>query len=125
MGNRYLQVDVATARPEVLIARLLGRAVSCIQQARSADPVSAGSERARSLSKAIDVIAELRNALDMERGGDVAGNLDAVYEFVNHRLLAASIDTGPKPLDEALRPLEIVSSAWLEMVGLTAEGGVS
>lgn len=122
MGNRYLQMDVATARPEVLVARLLGRAVSCIQQARSVDPAAGNGERARSLSKAIDVIAELRSSLDMERGGEVASNLDALYEFVNHRLLAASIDSGPQPLDEALRPLEIVSSAWQEMMGLAAEG---
>lgn len=117
MGNRYLQVDVATARPELLIARLLARAVASIQRARAADPGSPGAERAQALAKAVAVIAELRSALDMERGGEVARNLDALYEFVNRRLLAASVADGPEPLDEALRPLEIVSSAWDELAG--------
>jgi len=122
VGNRYLQVDVATARPELLVARLLDRAVSCIQQARDSDPAAPGAARAQSLSKAVAVIGELRSALDMERGGEVARNLDALYEFVSFRLLAASVEPGPEPLDEALRPLEIVASAWQELVAGTAEG---
>ncbi|MGI9591435.1 MAG: flagellar protein FliS, partial [Myxococcota bacterium] len=74
MGSRYRQIEVSTARPEVLVARLLGRAVSSIQ--RAADPRSAGVERTQALAKAVAVIAELRSALDLERGGEVARNLE-------------------------------------------------
>jgi len=123
MGSRYRQIEVSTSSPEVLVARLLGRAVSSIQRARDADRGSAGAERAQALGKAVAVIAELRSALDLERGGEVARNLEDLYEFVNRRLLAASIDHGPEPLDEALRPLEIVSSAWHELAGLAPAGG--
>ena len=123
MGSRYLQVDVTTAKPEVLVARLLGRAVSSIRHARDADPESDGLVRTRSLRKAIEVIVELRGALDMERGGDVAQNLDALYEFVNHRLLTASIEPGPEALNEALRPLEIISSAWNELAAAAPQDG--
>lgn len=123
MGSRYRQIEVSTDRPEVLVARLLGRAVSSIRRARDADPASAGAERSQALAKAVAVIAELRSALDLERGGEVARNLEDLYEFVNRRLLAASVAAGPEPLDDALRPLEIVSSAWQELAGLAAAGG--
>ena len=118
MSNGYLQVDVSTARPEILIARLLERAVTSIRSAREVDPAGEAAARTRAIAKALDIVSELRVALDLERGQEVARNLDAVYEFVNHQLLVASIEPGDKALEAALRPLEIVSGGWWEMCGI-------
>ena len=118
MSNGYLKIEVSTARPELLIARLLERAVGSIRSAREADPTCDAVTRTRAIAKALDIISELRGALDFDHGQELAQNLDAVYEFVNHRLLQASVDKADIALAEALRPLEIVSSGWLEMCNM-------
>ena len=114
MKNGYLKIDVGTATPERLVGRLLERAVSNVRSARSDGPLE-GGDRTQTLARALDIVCELRGALDLEQGGEIAANLDAIYEFVNHRLLAASIESGDQPLDDALKPLEIIADAWNQM----------
>lgn len=114
MKNGYLQIDVGTASPERLVGHLLERAVANVRSARSEHGMQ-GRDRTQILARALDIVSELRGSLDLEQGGEIAANLDAIYEFVNHRILTASIESGDQPLDDALKPLEIIADAWIAM----------
>jgi flagellar protein FliS len=105
-------MDTRTASPELLVARLLVRAVRSMQDAREAP---AGAERTTRLRRVLDILAELRRALDFGRGGEIAFNLDRLYEYASDRLLRAGVSQTPEPIDEALAALAPLAEAWSEL----------
>ncbi len=112
MRNPYLEADVRTSRPEALVARLLEEAVR--RARRAAAEGCSDRERLEASRRAIDIVCELRVSLDLEAGGEVAGNLDALYDFVGSRLLAGGAGD-VNALCEAARVLAILSEAWREL----------
>lgn len=115
MGRRYLEMEISTASPELLVVRLYEAA---LRQARSAvAAVEAGRVRERgvAISKALAIVSELRGALDLERGGEIAGNLHGLYGFVTERLLEANLRGRAEPIGEALAVLERLQEAWVEL----------
>jgi len=120
VGQRYLQLDIETTRPEVVVSRLYQKALQCMRAARSTE----GSDRlarTRSLRRSLDIVAELRSSLDLEVGGEVAGNLDRLYDFVSDRLMLAGVEPDDAPIEEALSVLEPLADAW----GTLASGAVA
>jgi flagellar protein FliS len=116
MGQRYRQMDIATATPESLVGRLLAASLEQGRRARAELGAGVVAERCRALSRCVAIVAELRSSLDMERGGEIAANLHRLYDFAIERLLEANLRSSPGPLDEALRVLEILAEAWAEML---------
>ena len=47
--------------------------------------------KGRYINKALDIINELNVVLDMDAGGEIAGNLRKLYIFMNNRLSQANI----------------------------------
>ena len=90
------------------LLRFLGEAGAAIENQ------SLHSKR-ESISKALAVLSELQSTLNMEQGGDVAASLDALYTYVNGRVLEASIQNDRGPLDECVRLLRTLREAWSEI----------
>ena len=61
------------------------------------------------------IIDELRNSLNFKAGGDVAGNLDALYDYMCRRIMQANSANKPEWLDEVSRLLGEIRTAWLQM----------
>ena len=113
--DRYREMDITTASPETLVVRLYEGA---IRNARAAiDHHQAGrvGERGRAISKAIAIVSELSSALDMEQGGEIASNLSGLYGFVNEQLVEANLQGREERIEDALRILEILAEAWVEV----------
>ena len=72
-------------------------------------------QRTRLLSHALLVIGQLQACLDLERGGEVASNLDRFYDLVRQRLLDAQLQASPVILREQMDLLLSVRSAWIEV----------
>ena len=107
---------VAAADPHGLIVMLMDGALERIATARGM--MSHGgnhAEKAQLLTRAVAIIDELRNSLNFKAGGEVAGNLDALYEYMCTRLMQAGAANKPEWLDEVSRLLNEVRSAWLSL----------
>ena len=74
-----------------------------------------GGEKAQLLQRAVAIIDELRNSLNVKAGGTVAANLDALYEYMCMRLTQANASNKPEWLDEVSRLLNEIRSAWLQI----------
>ncbi len=48
----------------------------------------------------------------IEAGGEIAGNLSALYDYVMHRLTEANLHNDPEALRESLELLGEIDSAW-------------
>jgi flagellar protein FliS len=70
----------------------------------------------RFLSKAQAVIAELMNTLDFERGGQIARDLDRLYDFMLYYLTEANIQKDGTKIQRVIDLLSTVSSAYREII---------
>lgn len=74
------------------------------------------------ISWAISIIEGLRASLNMEQGGDIAKNLEDLYEYMIRRLLRANIENDITLLDEVSSLLQTVKSAWDDIPGMMQQG---
>ena len=117
--DEYKKNKVVTASGVELIVQLYDELIKNIHLARS--NLSKGDtltfdeikEKGKVISKAMNIVTGLAEALDMEKGGDVSINLAKLYEFVNMRLWNANLNNDPVMLDEALRVLNELREAWV------------
>jgi len=70
------------------------------------------SEKGVLLGQAITIVASLKSCLNMEQGGEVSENLEALYGYIERRLLSASLENDPLILDEVMGLLLEVKGAW-------------
>lgn len=77
-----IEAQVSDANPHRLIQLLMQGGLERLAQARGAMEREQIPEKGILIGKAIGIIGGLREALDSERGGELAGNLDRLYEYI-------------------------------------------
>ena len=108
----YRQTEVQSRTPLELVTMLYDGALRVLTSARDAIERRDIAARRDSLNKALAIIAELQSTLNMEQGGEVAAELDRLYEYSNLRLLDAAMRNDVAPVDEVRRILEILRDGW-------------
>lgn len=112
-GQIQLQTGVLTGDPHQLIAMLFDGALSAIAAARGALQRGDIGAKGRHIGKAVRIVEEgLLCALDQERGGELARNLNDVYAYVNMRLTQANLRNDPAALRECHDLLAPIRDAW-------------
>lgn len=106
------QSQVGDASPHRLIQLLMEGGMSRLAQARGAMQHGQVAAKGELIGKAIGIIGGLREGLDLQRGGDVAANLDRLYEYMVSRLVEANRSNDPALLDEVAGLLRNVKSGW-------------
>jgi len=112
-----LETEVQSANPIKLISLLYDGALAAIRRAKL--HLEHGNIQARGLaiSKAIDIVTNgLRAAVNLKAGGDVAANLDSLYDYIQRCLLLANLHADPARLDEAHELLQTLADAWNQML---------
>lgn len=115
-GNSGLEYKVDTASPHALICMLFEGAARALLIAKAAMADRRIAEKGAAISKAIGIIEEgLRISLDKSVGGELAENLDAIYEYMSRRLLDANLYNDSSILDEVYGLLIQLKTAWEEV----------
>jgi len=86
-ANVYREREILTASPEKLVVITFDHILVNLRRARLAIEAGNIELRAQSLGKAREGVMELWMSVDLERGGDVAANLHALYSFAVRELL--------------------------------------
>ena len=71
--------------------------------------------RGMALSRSHAIITELRAALDHDKAPEVAGQLDSLYDFVQHQITEATVRGAASEVLPAISVLERLASAWKEI----------
>jgi flagellar secretion chaperone FliS len=87
--------------------------------ATEADPESANRE----LQRAQDILTELRVTLDVARGGQIAANLAALYDFCLEQLLDANIRKDASELPAVRSVVAGLRDAWATACCAAPVGG--
>lgn len=107
-----LAEEVNTASPHRLIQLLLEGALACLAAAQGAMKHNDIPAKGQHIGKVIDIVGGLRNSLDMEAPGDLPGNLDNLYEYMEIRLFEASREQDIDKLAEVETLLKTIKSGW-------------
>lgn len=110
-----VETGIESARPEQLIIMLYDGALKAIYKAKADMMRDDAAAKGTAISKAIAIIEDgLRGALDL-RVGEIASNLDALYEYMSNKLLVANLKNDQAALDEVAKLLGELKSAWEEL----------
>ena len=115
--NAYAQVaiegDLENASPHQLILMLFDGAVKSVAKARMAMQAKDVAAKCEAISRAMAIIQEgLQLSLDVKAGGEIATNLNELYEYMCHRLLIANMKNELEALDEVGRLLVDLKATW-------------
>ncbi len=114
--SQYGKVAVGTetsfASPHRLIQMLMEGALDKIAFARGQIEREDFAEKGRNISWAISIIQGLSGSLDVESGGEIAANLEGLYDYMVRCLVVANRDNNIEKLDEVASLLKEVKQAW-------------
>ncbi len=112
---QYQQVNneaAAYADPWQLVGMLFDGALDRLAQARHAMQMGQIAVKGERIGKAISILGGLRESLNHEFDPQFAGNLDGLYEYMQRRLLEASLHNAEPALDEVAGLLRELKAGW-------------
>jgi flagellar protein FliS len=117
---------VAGASPSRLVQVMFEHILSnlatsqgCMERIKGNLPLNEVVAKGKAIGKAVRLIGQLNETLDMERGGQIAQNLRALYLYMLDRLTAANVTNDARIVDEVGSLVRKVKSGWDQIV---AEG---
>lgn len=116
----YRQTEVQSRTPLELVTMLYDGALRFLAVARDAIERRDIPTRREALNRALAIVGELQSTLNMEQGGEIAVELDRLYEYSNLRLLDAAIKNDVAPIDEVRRIFEVLRDGWATVARQTA-----
>ncbi len=122
-ANVGLETGVVDASPLKLTVMLYEGAITACIQAQQAMHNGDINKKGECLTKAISIIDNgLRSSLDKRAGGQIASNLDQLYQYMTRSLMQASLHLDEKKLNEIQQLLMELKNAWetLEKTGVRA-----
>ena len=107
-----VRTDIETASPHRLILLLIDGALEKLRAARRAMEQSKIADKGANISWAISIIDGLRASLNLEQGGEIAANLDRLYDYMTRTLVEANLNGDRSKLDEVEALLNELKAGW-------------
>jgi len=110
-----LRATVETASPHKLISMLLDGALGALAKAKGSIERNAIEERTKHLNKATEIVVGLKGSLDLEQGGEVAANLDGLYDYMLRSIMSANSKNDADKVQEVMNLMLEIKQGWAEM----------
>ena len=109
-----VELSVYSASPVQLVVMLYDGAIQSLTQANALIQRGDIQGKARQVTRASNIIAELSGVLDLEQG-EVAQNLGGLYGYAQKQLISANLRNDQSKIDEVAMLLRDLRSAWQEL----------
>jgi flagellar secretion chaperone FliS len=110
--HTYQEIAVSTASPAKLVVMLYEGSIRFLRQSVNAIQSKDLQRKRESIDRAVAIIHHLQGTLDMEKGRNVAADLDRLYTYITSRILEGSGKLEVAPLEEAIKLLTVLLSGW-------------
>jgi flagellar secretion chaperone FliS len=115
-----LVADATPARlVQVMFEHILAELATsqgCMDRISNNLPLAEVIAKGKSMGKAVRLINQLNSTLDMERGGQIAENLRALYLYMLERLTLANINNDAGIVAEVSSLVRKIKSGWDQIV---------
>jgi flagellar protein FliS len=115
-AKQYQQMNVQTsvmdASPHQLITMMFDGLIGRLAMAKGYIGRSDFEGKSRCLGSAITIIGALQDALDKDKGGEIAENLDRLYLYMTRRVFAAGVANDLDIIDEVISLVKTVKEGW-------------
>ena len=115
-AQAYFSTQISTTSQGQLLLMLYDGAIKFLHQAKEKMRNKDYAAKGILISKAMDVISELDNSLNATKGGDLAVKMHGLYFFCNTRLLKANLDLDTGLVDEVIKILNGLRSAYAQII---------
>ena len=106
------QAAAVIADPHRLVALLLDGALERLASAKGHTAAGALAEKSALIRATMGIIDGLRMSLNRQQGGEIAENLDQLYDYMNRRLLEANHKNDVTLIDEVIGLLSELKAGW-------------
>ena len=120
----YKKTGIETAGKIDLIIMCYEKTIQFLIQSKTHFEKNEPEDETDALEKALAIINELRCSLNLEKGGQIAGNLYAIYDYCNRRLLQWGVERDQTAFDEVILILSELKGAW-EGIALEKENRIN
>ena len=111
----YKNMEVTSTNRVKLIIMVYNAAIASLKQAHECHNRRDHRRRNQFITRTQFIIHELNNALDMQRGRDIADTLRKLYHFLNRHLAEVLHDNDMRKVDQSLKILTDLRDAWQDI----------
>jgi len=111
-GQVKVSTGVSKSNNVELIQMLFDGLIESLATARGHIQHNNISEKSKAISRASRIVLGLQGALDFDKGGDLANNLNELYNYITRRLLHVNARNDLAALDEIHGLMTEIRSAW-------------
>lgn len=116
-GNKaYHKTSITTASKEKLLLMLYEACIRNFKKCKMEMEAGNLAQKGKWLGKAQDIINELSNSLDHEKGGQIANQLESLYMFIFSESTEANIENNPQRIQQCIDILQTLYEGWQEAV---------
>jgi flagellar protein FliS len=116
----YRRIATQTAPPGQLILMLFDGALRFLELGLTGfdmtDPAKANMTIHNNFQRALDIVRELKWALNMEKGGECAETFRQLYEYFERKILESNVKKQPDGAREVIKHLTVMRDAWAAML---------
>ncbi|HET8938177.1 MAG TPA: flagellar export chaperone FliS [Polyangiales bacterium] len=115
-ANVGVNTSVESASPHKLVLMLYDGLLKQLRIAKVHIERKEIAPKAAAISKALAIVDQgLRPGLDLEKGGSIAAQLLALYDYSGERLLQANLRNDAAAIEEVIQLIEPIRSAWAQI----------
>ena len=115
-AQQYAKVNRSTAvedaNPHQLIQMLYQGILDSLQQALGLIERKDFEAKGKAIGRAITIVGGLQGFLDHEKGGEIAKNLDGLYDYMTVRLYEASRENSQDKVREVIELVREIKAGW-------------
>jgi flagellar protein FliS len=114
--DQYVKTQVETADRGRLIVLLYEGAIKFLRKAQEGIEEKNIEKRCNNIDRALNIIDELKNSLNISQGGEIAIYLIHLYLFMRGHLVSANIKNDSKMIQDVIKMLTGLKEAWETIV---------
>jgi len=121
-ANQYKQMAIKTATPAQILIMLYEGAIQNVKKAQGCIDQNDRVGKGQFIGKAHDIINELNSSLNFEVGGDIARNLERLYNYMVEQMIKSNLENTKDPLQNVQKLLENLLAGWRGAIDQVQKG---